>query len=374
MCKPKPGPRCTPHMRQRLDKVTKRVDQARARLVDHPTHGRLQRRLAAAVADHAETLALYESTPGGQQELRAAIGATTDPNAAAELTARLEAARLLREEQTSALRRAQNRDNGGERGDDNARRTDDAGTPGGVLEDVRVEPGSVGGPAQGDRGTLDRSGHRGSRSTRLLIGGQHLEPVAEHVLPEHVRADLTSRGLSSPTLYELAPDDAGVYREQMLELTRKNPYAAAVYVYDEEDYRQMRLLVTDDGKAGVALKGDEVVSVFAHQDCEHPHAARAMLRHATALGGRRLDCFDTVLPKLYADAGFVPVARLKWDDDYAPDGWDYQRFTRYNGGRPDVVFMAYDPDRVGGTYDRGAGPYVDDYDAGIERAQAYTPQ
>ncbi len=76
-----------------------------------------------------------------------------------------------------------------------------------------------------------------------------------------------------------------VYREQVLELTRKNPHAASVYVYDEDEYRAMRLLVTDDGKAGVALKGDEIVSVFAHKDCAHPRAARAMLRHATALGG-----------------------------------------------------------------------------------------
>ncbi|WP_231611367.1 hypothetical protein [Rhodococcus sp. CX] len=96
-----------------------------------------------------------------------------------------------------------------------------------------------------------------------------------------------------------------------------------------------------------------------------------MLRHATALGGRRLDCFDTVLPDLYADAGFVPVARLKWNDDHAPDEWDYDTFRTFNDGRPDVVFMAYDPDHVGGTYTRGAGEYVDDYDEGIARAQQY---
>ncbi len=45
-----------------------------------------------------------------------------------------------------------------------------------------------------------------------------------------------------------------------------------------------------------------------------------MLCQAIVPGGRRLDCFDTVLPDLYADAGFVPVARLKWNDDYAPAG------------------------------------------------------
>ncbi|EME18519.1 hypothetical protein G419_16590 [Rhodococcus triatomae BKS 15-14] len=184
-----------------------------------------------------------------------------------------------------------------------------------------------------------------------------------------MRAQLNQRGLSTPDLHELAPADAGIFREQMLDLTRKNPHAASVHVYDEHEYAAMRLLVTDDGKAGVALKDDEVVSVYAHRDCAYPRAARAMLRHATELGGRRLDCFDTVLPDLYADAGFVPVARLRWNDDYAPDGWDYDRFGAFNGGRPDVVFMAYDRNQVGGTYTPGAGPYVEDYDDGITRAR-----
>lgn len=197
--------------------------------------------------------------------------------------------------------------------------------------------------------------------------------MATHTLPDAVRAKLESRGLSAPPLHELAPSDSGIYREQMLELARKNPHAASVYVYDEDEYRDMRLLVTDDGKAGVALKGDEIVSAFAHKDCAHPRAARAMLRHATALGGHRLDCFDTVLPDLYADAGFVPVARLRWNDDDAPDGWDYETFRAFNDGRPDVVFMAYDPARVDGKYTPGAGEYVEDYDDGIARAKQYRP-
>ncbi|NGP05675.1 hypothetical protein G6038_09290 [Rhodococcus sp. 14C212] len=157
----------------------------------------------------------------------------------------------------------------------------------------------------------------------------------------------------------------------MTALTKNNPFAASVYVYDEEEYARMQMLVTEDVTAGVALKGDEVVSVFAHQDGAHPGVAQSMLRQATALGGRRLDCFDTVLPKLYADAGFVPVARLTWNDDYAPDGWNYETYRRYNNGRPDVVFMAYDPSAVGSLYERGAGKYVTDYDDGIAKTQAY---
>ncbi|MDA3637527.1 MULTISPECIES: hypothetical protein [Rhodococcus] len=223
------------------------------------------------------------------------------------------------------------------------------------MEAVRLESGTAGGQAQGDRSALSGLGDRGSRSLRLLIGDRQIQPVTDHTLSAEERARFAARGLSAPTLYELDPADASVYREQMLELTRKNPYAASVHVYEETEYRQVRLLVTDDGKAGVALKDDEIVSAFGHKDCAHPKAVQSMIRQATRLGGHRLDCFDTVLPTLYADAGFVPVARLAWNDDYAPDGWDYQQFGRFNGGRPDVVFMAYVPDRVGGMYTPGDG-------------------
>lgn len=111
-----------------------------------------------------------------------------------------------------------------------------------------------------------------------------------------------------------------------------------------------------------------------HRDSDHPRAANSMLEIAVAAGGRRLDCFDTVLPAIYAKSGFVPVARLKWNDDYAPDGWNYTLYQRYNGGRPDVVFMAHNPASVDSTYQRGSGRYVDSYDDGTDAVRAHLRQ
>lgn len=125
----------------------------------------------------------------------------------------------------------------------------------------------------------------------------------------------------------------------------------------------MRTFVSDDGKAGFALKGDEIVSVFVHPDSKYRGSAGTLLATAVSQGGRRLDCYDTVLPAIYAREGFVPVARVPWDDDYAPDGWDYGTYAKFNGGRPDVVLMAYDPVAVDSTYDRSAGVPVTDFDA-----------
>lgn len=149
-----------------------------------------------------------------------------------------------------------------------------------------------------------------------------------------------------------------------------NRFAASVYIYSDDEYAGMRLLVTDDGRSGIALKHDEIVSLYAHRDSNHPGAANSMLETAVAAGGRRLDCFDTVLPAIYAKSGFVPVARLKWDDDYAPDGWDYNTYAAFNGGRPDVVFMAHDPASVDSSYQRGSGRYVDSYVDGIDAVRA----
>lgn len=142
-----------------------------------------------------------------------------------------------------------------------------------------------------------------------------------------------------------------------------------MYVYDTAEYQQMRMLITDDGRAGVAIKNDEIVSLFVRPDSTHQGASRALLATAVQLGGRRLDCFDTVLPKLYAREGFVPVARLTWSNDHAPPGWDPQLYAAYNNGRPDVVFMAYDPSAIDSRYDPTAGRRVTDDDDGENTAR-----
>lgn len=151
----------------------------------------------------------------------------------------------------------------------------------------------------------------------------------------------------------------------------RSRFHASVHVYEVEEYRDMRLFAVDDGSAGFALKGDDVVSVFCYQDSRHRGSTLYLLATAVAEGGRRLDCYDTVLPELYAEAGFVPVARMKWDDQWAPDDWDHATYSRYNNGRPDVVFMAYNPAAIDSDYDPSAGEYVAEYDDGPHLVDGY---
>jgi len=372
MCKPKPGPRCSPHVWTRLQRALRTLTDARAALEHRPDNVNLVERVRRAESAVAENRALYDSTPGGQRELQEQIDREYDTSTRAGLQQRLIAGQELRARQIADLRHNQLNQTREDHTD--GQRTDtDTGTARGVLGPAgRLDPGDAGARAARDRTEMERRGDQTRGVPRLLIHHRELIPTATHCLSEDRAQYLRAQGYSTPNLYELDPGDADLYHAQMSALKDNNPYAASVSVYDIDEYRHMRLLITDDGKAGVALNSDEVVSVYAHRDCRHPRAGRALLEAAVAQGGRRLDCFDTVLPDLYSKAGFVAVARLRWNDDYAPDGWDYTTFRQFNGGRPDVVFMAYDRKAVNSTYRRGTGMYVDDYDQGVHAARTHS--
>jgi hypothetical protein len=136
---------------------------------------------------------------------------------------------------------------------------------------------------------------------------------------------------------------APTFQAAIAESAKNSQYGAAVHVYSPEEYAKMDLYLSPDGKSGFALKRDgddvDIVSAFS------PGGGHVfpMLELAIEQGGNKLDAFDTVLPELYAAAGFREVGRDKWDDKYMPPGWDKKVFGRYNKGEPDIVYMRYDP-------------------------------
>jgi hypothetical protein len=220
-------------------------------------------------------------------------------------------------------------------------------TPGGMLADV----GATGGDA-----------------------GQVSIPVGEHTFsgsvaePHGRESDIQANGYSTPTLIRAPkgdPESSAAFQAAIQRAKDGNPYGASVYVYDLAEYEDMDLWLTEDGTAGIALHNGDIVSGF--NEGSNP-ANKGFVLHgmatAQAAGGTRADAFDTVLPDIYAKAGMEVVGRVPWDDDYAPDGWDYEQFAKFNGGRPDVVFMKANPDGWWGTYTPGQGQVVESYEDG----------
>jgi hypothetical protein len=98
----------------------------------------------------------------------------------------------------------------------------------------------------------------------------------------------------------------------------------------------MRMFLFDEGRAGFALKNRDIVSVFRHSQCTIRPALDALIPKAVELGGNRLDCFNAGLPFMYAKFGFLPVAKVKFNGDYAPQDWNYARDKE-----PDIIYLVY---------------------------------
>lgn len=214
-------------------------------------------------------------------------------------------------------------------------------------------------------------GENGYRSRAEGIGsvripGLTTAPVAAYELPAGAKQQLNAAGIATPALYELHPADAAVFQAAISATKEGNDFAASVYVYPEEDYQDMRLFLDASKKAGFALKGQDIVSVFNSDSRNLPGAAHAMLQLAIQQGGQTLDAFDTTLPHIYNAHGLRAVARLAWNEGYKPDGWNKKTYKDFNGGEPDVVFMALDPTWTAG-YHKGQGTPVETYEEGQQR-------
>ncbi len=144
----------------------------------------------------------------------------------------------------------------------------------------------------------------------------------------------------TPTILELDPaTQAARFREALRASKAVSPIGPQVTLADEADYQTMRLFITEDGRSGFALKSDgDIVSVFSGGG----GVLHALVALAVQEGGTKLDCFNTMLPRLYSVNGFRIVARDAWNDAYTPEGWDFKAMARFNNGRPDVVYMEYD--------------------------------
>ena len=190
--------------------------------------------------------------------------------------------------------------------------------------------------------------------------------VATYSHSVKVKNALAVAGVDAPKFLELTtgPASAKLYHRLISEAQKANKAGAAVYVYDQKDYADMRLFLTEDGLTGFAIKGDDLVSVFKHPTSEARGVAIPLARMAVWLGARRLDAYDTVLPYLYSTAGFKVASRVKWSDEAASDNWDKTEFSAFNNGEPDVVFMYHDPARSD-FYTKGEGEYFDQYDDAV---------
>lgn len=222
-------------------------------------------------------------------------------------------------------------------------------------------------------GGVDGGGHDGNVSVfDKRRGGKGLANglVDYHIeTPDKIKSIFEGAGISTPSYNKLKLNN-----QQSIDTFKKAIAKAkqslgndGASVELKDDYKDINLYLSEDGESGFGIKPNgDIVSVFSSKKVKG--RAHHLLEIAVYEGGgRQLDCFDIYLTKIYETHGFKPVAKMKWDDEYIPEGWNKENFKDYNNGEPDVVFMVYDPN----TKKDNEIPYIVDYDDGDKIQQKY---
>lgn len=178
-------------------------------------------------------------------------------------------------------------------------------------------------------------------------------------------AKYKTSGITLPKINQVnAASSAQAYHDDMVEAMSDHIFGAQVEIKSPEDLASMRTFRTEGG-GGFAIKDDgDIVAVFGAST--EPRSGFPMLQAAVSAGGKKLDAFDTFLPDIYMTVGFKPVARLAWNDEFAPPNWDKATFAKYSDGEPDIVFFVHDPNYFKpANFDMNTVPLADDYDSAV---------
>ena len=123
---------------------------------------------------------------------------------------------------------------------------------------------------------------------------------------------------------------------------KANPNGEMVDFHDSMELSKMKRFMSENGGYGVAVENDgNITAVFNNRDVSgRGGVIKDLLLTALENGGTKLDCYATYAPhdlsKKYSQLGFTPVAWMRFNPEYAKEGWHH--------GEPDVVFFVHNGD------------------------------
>jgi hypothetical protein len=160
--------------------------------------------------------------------------------------------------------------------------------------------------------------------------------VGDFAITSELRKAFNERNVA---FYEIRIATPEEFYEAIGQAKARNPYGPFVTQHEISDYAKMRLFITTDKTAGIAITEDNnIVSVF--NGGEKRGVLKTLLPVAIEQGGRKLDNYNSKgLSSLYELYGFNPVSKVKFNSKFAPDDWNYER-----DGEPDVVFWIHNGD------------------------------
>lgn len=161
---------------------------------------------------------------------------------------------------------------------------------------------------------------------------------AFHVVGENSRSTLNKIGVtdnefrettSNPELFSFALESGKT----------SNANGVMVDSHTAEELQKegaITFLAKDNMSGGAVMPDGNITAVFKNSKSKSRRAGVDIITTALENGGNKLDCYGKNLLSLYASLGFEPVARVKFNTEYAPEGWDFDKF-----GMPDIYVMKH---------------------------------
>jgi uncharacterized protein len=123
--------------------------------------------------------------------------------------------------------------------------------------------------------------------------------------------------------------------EQFVAARDKSTRSQFLSAHPAEELANHKLILNPQGTVGISVdpKGD-VQNVF-NNGGPKGGAAKAIVA-AIEAGGNTLDCYEGHLSEYYHQFGFEEDSRMKFNREFAPEGWDFDKY-----GEPDIIFMSH---------------------------------
>lgn len=195
---------------------------------------------------------------------------------------------------------------------------------------LKTEYNGVSGGAQNgtDFGTGTggvESGRAGSSNLRVQSGGQ---PAGNQRIFRQPVSDGTAYSRAGATTQELVDSTAApeYFSAQLNRAIKENKNGLMVSPKTPQELADSGAItfMSKDGMSGAAVTADgDIEAVFRIPGGDGKRLSYQMVITAVDNGGVKLDCYGEALVKNYSKMGFEPVAKVKWNPEYAPDGWNY---------------------------------------------------
>ena len=122
-----------------------------------------------------------------------------------------------------------------------------------------------------------------------------------------------------------------MFQANLQKWANNNPEKAAFVTLDVPKTAEYYMTVGFNAGFGVTNDG-ELVALF--NDNAPSGMGMRMVQWSKNYGVEYLWCFDGFLSENYKEHGFVVVENVEWNEEYAPEDWNYEKY-----GRPNVVKM-----------------------------------